>query len=90
MRTHVHLHTLRQIFHTHWLLPCMSIQVNVLSSNTHTHTMKLIDYFTKNQLGAGYVRAARAAEGSNSKKKKKGGVGGSSGLMGTSRGKINA
>lgn len=38
--------------------------------------MKLIDYFTKNQLGAGYVRTLRAKEGrtaANSKRRVSGG-----------------
>lgn len=32
----------------------------VTHAHTRTFTMKLIDYFTKNQLGAGYVRTLRA------------------------------
>lgn len=47
-----------------------SSQCSVIAhTHRHTHTMKLIDYFTKNQLGASYVRALRAAEGANSKRK---------------------
>lgn len=64
--TNTHINAMKQIFHTHWLQPARPFNM-IFSSDTHTrtHTMRLIDYFTKNQLGAGYVRSLRAKRGEN-------------------------
>lgn len=62
--THTHLYTKANILHS--LVAALREHSSQCSPMQHTHTMKRIDYFTKNQLGAGYVRAPRATEGVNS------------------------
>lgn len=64
-KTHKYAHTL-----THWskqftLNGCSHHNHSVCSPDTHTcrYTKKLIDDFTKNQLGAGYVRTRGDQEG---------------------------
>ena len=63
MHQHTHLYVGANISHS-LAAACTTIQLNFLPWHTHarTHTTKLIDRFTKNQLGAGYVRALRATE----------------------------
>lgn len=72
--THQHTHLYIEANISHSLAAARTtIQLNFPPWHTHTHTMKLIDYFTKNQLGAGYVRTLRAKEGRAAANSKRGG-----------------
>lgn len=80
---HTHKHTnMQQHTFTRWgkyftLTGCsLHDHSSQFSPMMHTDTMKLIDHFTKNQLGAGYVRTLRAKGG---KRTVKGGENGGKG-----------
>lgn len=82
--TNTHIYMLKQIFHTCWLQPARPFNFLLWLRHTqaHIYTKKLIDYLTKNQLGAGYVRAPRAKEGGTAANSKRGVNGGAEGGTG--------